>query len=501
MPWIRSAIAGALLTGPALLGFFAGGYFDRPRLWAGVVAWLLVVAAAIACPRPWPRHRAAWVAIAGLGGLTLWTALSLGWTPLRDAALADTQRLALYLGAFIAGVAVLRGRATTRAVEPALALGILALVLEGLSERLLPGLFTLEQSRAAPGRLLQPLTYWNAMGLLAAMGVLLCVRIAGDASRPAWMRAAAAAATPTLATGGYLTLSRGAILAVVVGLVVLALLQPMRVQLRAMALAAVCAAPAIAVSAALDGVRALEGSASARRQEGLVMLAVLLVTSGAAALSIGRGPWATAAGRVSARARRGLAVVGAVVAVGVVVTFGALVSQHQSVNFSPADGPESARLASAESIRGDFWRVARHSFSDEPLRGVGSGGFAVAWLRERPILYATRDAHSLYLETAAELGLVGLALLLTFAGGVAASARRALRVDPALAAGPAAVVCAWAVHAGLDWDWEVPSLTLVAILLAALLVARADEDEPEPVVAPPSVKEPALERRRAEVAL
>ena len=150
MPWIRSAIAGALLTGPALLGFFAGGYFDEPRIWAALVAWLLVIAVAVACPRPLPRGAAAWAAIAGLAGLTLWTALSIGWTPLRDAALADTQRLALYLGALIAGVAVFRARGTARAVEPALALGILALVVEGLSERLLPGLFTLEQSLAAP---------------------------------------------------------------------------------------------------------------------------------------------------------------------------------------------------------------------------------------------------------------------------------------------------------------------------------------------------------------
>jgi hypothetical protein len=52
MPWIRSAIAGALLTGPALLGFFAGGYFDKPRMWAALVAWLLVIAVAVACPRP-----------------------------------------------------------------------------------------------------------------------------------------------------------------------------------------------------------------------------------------------------------------------------------------------------------------------------------------------------------------------------------------------------------------------------------------------------------------
>jgi hypothetical protein len=479
MPWIRSAIAGALMAGPMLLGFFAGGYFDRPRLWAGVVAWLLVLAVAIACPRPWPRSRAAWIALVGLAGLTGWTALSIDWTPLRDAAWADTQRLALYLGVFIAGVAVMRERGPARAVEPALALGIFALVAEGLSERLLPGLFTLERSRAAPGRLLQPLTYWNAMGLLAAMGVLLSVRIAGDVSRPRWMRVAAAAATPALAIGGYLTLSRGAILAGIVGLVALALLQPTREQLRAIAIAAVCAAPGVAVSAMLDGVRALEGSAAARRQEGLVMFAVLILASAAAGLAVARPGRMSADRRVPDAVRRSLAAVGAVTAVGVVITFAVLLGQHQETTLAPLERPDNARLASAESVRGDFWRVARGAFADEPLHGVGSGGYATEWLRERPILNAARDAHSLYLETAAELGVVGLALLLAFLGGVAACAHSTWRLEPLSAAGPIAVLAAWAVHAGLDWDWEMPGLTLVAVLLAALLVARSDRTQPE----------------------
>jgi O-antigen ligase len=80
-----------------------------------------------------------------------------------------------------------------------------------------------------------------------------------------------------------------------------------------------------------------------------------------------------------------------------------------------------------------------------------------------------RDAHSLYLETAAELGLVGLALLLALAGSVAVAARRAA---PA-AAGPVAVLAAYGLHAGVDWDWELPALTLVALVLAGLVLARS----------------------------
>ena len=55
-----------------------------------------------------------------------------------------------------------------------------------------------------------------------------------------------------------------------------------------------------------------------------------------------------------------------------------------------------------------------------------------------------------------------------------ACARRAPR---AAAAGPAAALLAWALHAGLDWDWEMPALTLVAVLCAGLLLAAADAPE------------------------
>ena len=100
-------------------------------------------------------------------------------------------------------------------------------------------------------------------------------------------------------------------------------------------------------------------------------------------------------------------------------------------------------------------------FADHPLNGVGSGGFAVEWLQRRDIAEGVRDAHSLYLETAAELGLVGLPRWPLFLGGIVLAARRG-RSRAVVAA-----LVAFALHAGLDWDWELPALTLTALLLAA----------------------------------
>ena len=126
------------------------------------------------------------------------------------------------------------------------------------------------------------------------------------------------------------------------------------------------------------------------------------------------------------------------------------------------------------SNRYEYWTVSADSFASDPLRGTGAGSFRTEWEREREIDEPVRDAHSLYIETAAELGLVGVAFLLALIGGIALAARSAYGRDPALVAGWIATLAVFAVHAGLDWDWEMPAVAGVAIVLAGALLARAD---------------------------
>ena len=163
------------------------------------------------------------------------------------------------------------------------------------------------------------------------------------------------------------------------------------------------------------------------------------------------------------------------IAVATVALFALSIAQQHDEIVNPTQGAANARLTSVESNRGDFWRVARHAFADHPA-GWASGRAAspTEWLRERTIPYAARDAHSLYFETAAELGLVGVLLLAAVLIGVAVSAVRAHRDDAAITAGPIAVVGMWAVHAGLDWDWELPGVTLFAVIAAGALLALGD---------------------------
>jgi len=467
---VRIAACSALLAGPTVLAFFSGGFFDEPRLVAAIAAWLLVAAAALAAPRPLPRSAAGRLALGGAAALTALTVASIAWAPLAGPALDDAQRTLLYLGALVAAAAFL---GPGRAVEPALAAGALLVVSYGLSERLLPELVDLQQSATAGGRLEQPLTYWNAMGALAAMGLVLVTRIAADERRDAALRALAAAAAAPLGAGVYLSFSRGAIAALAAGLVTLAVLMPQRAQLRAGGLALATALVAAAACAVSPWVRSFDASGPAPWLQGLAVLGAVAAAGSAAAWLTWRWAHAPADPEAPAAPRLGLAAAAAAVAlVGLVLLSAAIEGRPEAS--SPAAGARTERLGSLDSTRYDYWRVALETFADHPLAGTGASGFRVEWLRERDEPDASRDAHSLYFETMAELGLAGLIALAAFLAGVGLCARRAFRADPAALAGLIALATTWLVHAALDWDWEMPALTLVAIVAAGAIVAAAD---------------------------
>jgi O-antigen ligase len=444
---VRFLVAGVLLAGPTALAFATGGFYDRPRTIAGIVAWALVALLAVV-GEPLPRGRAAWAAIGGLAGLAGWSAVSLGWAPLAEPARDDVARLVAYTGALVASAMAWRSRRELRLVEPVLAAGALVVAVYGLAGSL--GVIDLDTSATARGRLEQPLTYWNAMGILAAFGLTLAIRVAGDRGRPPALRAAAAAAAAPFGMTIYLTFSRGAIAALAVGIAILVVLSTNRDQIRAVAVA-IATGVVAAVAASLG-----DGGA----------LAALAALPAVAALLVLRG--ARAEPRSYALRRRAVAA-GIVLAILAGAPLAAVTLDRGAAETSAT----ATRFNDVGSNRYEYWEVALDTWWDQPLRGSGSGGFRVDWLRERDVDESVRDAHSLYLETAAELGTVGLLLLGLLLAGVAAGAAAAVRRERELAAGLVAALSVFAIHAALDWDWEMPAVALPAIVVAGALLRTA----------------------------
>jgi hypothetical protein len=469
VPVLATAV---LLAGPTIVAFYTGGYFDGARAAATAVAWALVLLLAVAGPLPLPRSGPGRVAAAALAGLAVWTAISIAWAPVIDPALDAVQRALLYLGVLLAGVAVLRDRRLARAVEPALAAGAAIVIGYGLAGRLLPGIVELDRSFVAGGRLEQPLTYWTAEGLLAAMGFVLCVRLAGDSSRGRALRAAAAAACAPLGAGVYLSYSRGALAVAVIGLIFLLAAVPTGSQLRAAVTGLAAALVASACSAAFRGVAALEGSEAAQERDGAIVLVLLLAAMLVAALATRRATAAERPGRLVFAARLPAVAKAATLLCVVGLIAGGLVESAGRRSESAEARP--SRFATVSSLRYEYWRVGGEAFLEEPLPGNGAGSFRVIWRQEREVNAGAVEVHSLALEMATELGLPGLLLLGLFLGAVGVAGRRALEADAPLAPAACAVCGMWLLHALIDWDWQIPAVTLPAIVLAAGLLAEAE---------------------------
>lgn len=131
-------------------------------------------------------------------------------------------------------------------------------------------------------------------------------------------------------------------------------------------------------------------------------------------------------------------------------------------------------------VRTLYWGVAAQGFAEAPVQGGGAGTYEFLWERLRPRDLPVTDAHSLPLETLAELGVVGLALLLTgLVTLLVATGRAARGTDNILYGVVFCVGIAWVAHAAIDWDWETPVVTLPLFVLGgAVLGSRRAERGP-----------------------
>jgi O-antigen ligase len=433
----------------AWIGFANGGYFPSEWGWAALGFALLALLALLS------RERVAIApleiaAVLALGAFASWTLLSVLWSPSSAQPVLAFERTSVYVLALVAVLLV----STRRGSASSLVGGVLAAiaVLSGY------GLSTYVHGT----RLSEPVGYSNGVGVLAVVGLLVALGLAANVvDRRA--RAIAFGAVPLLSAALYLTFSRGSWLALVAGVAVSFLVDEQRPRLLAVV---ALAAPA----AALCIVSAGAGATGSR-------LDIAVLAWSVVALGIG---WALP--RLEERARvlaRGRRVLGALVVLGVVtVIIGAVEAQRSFSRHPPTDGSGlERRLFSASSNgRADYWRVATTEVDDHPLLGGGAGSFPRYWELLRPSALGAQNAHNLYLETLAELGPVGLALLLA-AFGVPFVAVRKARGSPAATAATAAFA-AFVVHAAVDWDFQLLAVSLAALVCAAAVLVSAREREP-----------------------
>ncbi|MFP5361663.1 MAG: O-antigen ligase family protein [Thermoleophilia bacterium] len=492
---VAAAIAGLALSG--------GGYALGVRSPVAIAVWWtagLAIALGL-----WPRTRLprpAAHALALLGALALLAAASALWTDNAEAAVDDAGRAAFYAGVLLLVVIAARRGSAERWSDGA-AVGIAVIALAALASRLLPGLGLgagASQFFAGDLYLSYPLDYWNGLAAFVAMGFPLLLRIGLD-GRSAWARALAVGMLPALAGTLYLTSSRGGMLAAAIAASVFVILCAQR--LRAATALAIAVAGAVAVVVALGTREALvdgpfDGSAAAAqgRSGALLIALVCVAVAGAWHLASGVGVSLPRPGRALRRAAvafTALLVAAAVVAADPAARFASFraAPPDPSADIAATDtdlGTGSHLLSGEGNGRWQFWEGAVEAFAEKPLLGHGAGSYEAWWAQHGSITYFTRQAHSLVLETGAELGLAGLLLLGGLAGVVALSALRRHRAATAggrtTVAALTAVAAGYGVSSGIDWMWEIPAVTIVGLLAIGLLtggatLAPADRGEAE----------------------
>lgn len=472
----------------AYLGIDGGGYDPLTHDQVGIAVWwvLLVGVLVGALPRIGPT-RLALVALGLLAAFVAWTALSLIWTESAEGTSAELARMLTYLGIFSLVLFVRAPRESQRLVS-AVAAAIVLITLLALLSRLHPAWFPSADQTArfladSRERLSYPLNYWNALGALIAIGLPLVLQISA-AAKTVLVRALAAAAIPAMALAIFFTLSRGGIAAAAVAVAVFIALSDDRVpKLTTLALTGIGGGILIALAAQRDDLRHGLTTSTAHHQGnellliGLIVCAcVALIHAGVSAMLIsGRRPRWTVPNRTQSLVALGaLALVVVVGAVAVHAPHRASNALDEFKGGSNA-GTGTARLNSfAGESRYALWKSAIAENGTAPLIGTGSGTFEFWWDRDAAGTEAVHDAHSFYLQTLGELGIVGLAILLGFVAAILGFGTREVVRSAAgqrsqLAAALAGCA-AFFLSAAVDWTWQVPVIPVAALLLGSTLV-------------------------------
>ncbi len=505
IPWdIDTQAVSAWVLSLALVLYLAidgGGYALATHSQVGIAVWWVVVVTAAWGLLPAARltRNAKWT-VGCFAAFTAWTALGITWSISSGRSFQDLALVTCYLGVIVLGVAIHRERGEAlRHTTAAVATAIVVVAVLALSSRLWPHLFPASQQTAqflggARQRLSWPLNYWNALAALMAVGVPLLLAQATSA-RTLGMQALATAAIPIVALCDALTLSRGGVIEGVVAVVVFIALAPERIpKLATTAVAA--AGSAVVVYGGLHRHAIQQGlsNGAEHHQATTLVITTVLTCIGVGVIQLGVGllsrhgtlPRLLTVSRARARILSGAAIV---VLVGVALAAGAPHRlQHAWADFK---NPHSAISATSTSRFGSssgegryqYWVAGVNSAKPHVLVGSGPGTYQLDWLPRAPIQSYVQNAHSLYVETYAELGLVGLVLLVAFfVAALIAVIRvvaRSAYEERTRAAAVAAALIAFLIGAAFDWLWQMPVVPVaVLLLLGAALAPEARGDTP-----------------------
>jgi O-Antigen ligase len=474
-------VAVALTAAVAGTAAAQGGYFPTSWGWTAL-AFAFVAAVAVIVLDRVELSRIELVYLGLVGVFVGWIALSIAWSTGVSATVAEVERALVYATGVLAFLVVAR-RGRIGVLLGSILVGLTGIAVYALVTRLFPASLAIDEISGY--RLSTPIGYYNGLGALCAIALLLAVGFVAEGTHLA-TRAVAGAFVPVLTTTMYFTFSRGAVAALAIAALFTIVVSPTR--LRFVTTILVLAVPTIiAVLLARDSfaLTHVGTTLSAAQHEGRrLALWLLLLGIASAALAVGlhyaeRRPIPPRVRQVYATVL--VAVAAAAAVFGLVAGGGpSRIANHAYDRFiAKPDSQENLNeriFQLSGSYRVDWWRVAWHQFEAHPASGTGAGTFESYWYQHRgESEQSVSEAHSLYIETLGELGAPGLVLLVAMllVPFAALAARRKRFV--VIGVGAYALLL---VHAGTDWDWELPAVMLAGTWCALAALVERREDEP-----------------------
>lgn len=449
-----------------LLALEGGGYDIVIRHQVGLAVWAAIALGLGVGILPRARLTTpAWVALGGFSALAGLTLLAHIWTESDERTTEELARILEYTGVLALAFLSLN-RYTWRGAAMGFATAALAVPFFAGTARLFPDLITDPLTfGTGSDRLSYPFGYWNGVSCWGAMAVAIGLTLSANASRLG-TRAVALACVPVAALTVYLSYSRFGAAAVVIAVIAAVAFSRNRWTAAANVIIA-----GVGSAIAILAVRGHPEIAHASGGGGGVAVAFTVITVGIVCGVVAVVTQRAGLDRVRmdlrpARLAGGATLLGVVlIAVALHGPLGDAWDKFK--NEKPPAVGGTHRFTSLGSSRYDAWTVAIDAFKAHPLDGIGPGSFEYYWSRHGNGEFA-RDAHTLYLEQGAELGLPGVITLLTGLGGLltaAIQARKGWRRRREIAVGSALIASfvVFLAYAGIDWMWELGAIGTLAI--------------------------------------
>lgn len=485
------------LVGVTAYGMLDGGLYGDDR-WLPVAAGLLALLGITVLVGGFYRDVPVegWVLVGLLAVLVGIKGLSMTWTLSETETVKELLRSAMYLATFIVALGALSsGRQVAPLVDAAILI-VVAVAGYGLLQKISPLEYPVASLDGV--RVDSTVGYANTAAMVIGVGAALALSRMNRPANPL-LRGLYAAMLLGFFVAMLLTISRGGIFSLGVGVAVLLILASGRLQMIANLL--LVSAPAAWIFWRMRDLEGLWRAGASDRQkvtDGIAFRDDLIVALAAAFLL--QAGYSLLVNRyelteLSRKALASVVVAGVVLAAGIglfvaVDRYGGVGQTFDALANNPNQTENAAaRLASLSiGFREDYWRVAWDAWKERPLTGTGAGTFQYTWLKDRPEPTGVKQVHNLYLEQLTETGLVAFLALAGFCGLLVGwVARAAWRAPPSeerrqLLAGLLAAVSVYLVSSFLEWHWYIPASTLLFFILAAMALkfaVRADWGEPE----------------------